>query len=136
MPLQDSWQVYEQHAMGHDELAPLTLKGQTTLGGLGAMVVDSLTTLWMLDLQDEFWRSASEALNEKGVREKSRQGVRFRWWVAGAGNHMCCKVRHNLGSCRRLRLGLSLLQTCRMGQLREELIVDERTSALPFLREW
>lgn len=51
-----SWVAYEQHAWGFDELQPLTQDGKQTLGGLGATIVDSLTTLWLMDLKDEFAR--------------------------------------------------------------------------------
>ena len=52
--LQESWQTYATFAMGEDELAPITLTGKTSFGGLGIMVVDSLDTLWMLGLKAEF----------------------------------------------------------------------------------
>jgi mannosyl-oligosaccharide alpha-1,2-mannosidase len=42
--------------MGYDELAPLSLRGTDKFGGLGAMVIDSLDTLYMFGLQEEFKR--------------------------------------------------------------------------------
>ena len=51
-----SWAAYEQFAWGFDELQPLTQEGKDSLGGLGATIVDSLDTLWMFDMQDEFAR--------------------------------------------------------------------------------
>ena len=51
-----SWAAYEQFAWGFDELQPLTQEGKDSLGGLGATIVDSLDTLWMFDMQDEFGR--------------------------------------------------------------------------------
>ena len=53
-PLQETWVVYSKHAMGRDELMPLSLNGTDAFGGLGAMVVDSLDTLWMFGLSEEF----------------------------------------------------------------------------------
>ena len=53
-----SWRGYEEHAWGSDELQPLTQDGKETLGGLGATIVDSLDTLWLMGLKDEFGRSA------------------------------------------------------------------------------
>ena len=50
--------MYEQYAMGADELRPLTLKGKTTFGDMGATLVDSLDTLWMMGLRSEFDRCA------------------------------------------------------------------------------
>ena len=34
----------------------MTQDGKQTLGGLGATIVDSLTTLWLMDLKEEFAR--------------------------------------------------------------------------------
>ena len=37
-----------------DELMPLTQRGKNSFGGLGATIVDSLDTLWLLDMKDAF----------------------------------------------------------------------------------
>ena len=42
--------------MGYDELLPLTKLGKNSFGGVGAMVVDSLDTLWLMGLREEFDR--------------------------------------------------------------------------------
>ena len=52
-----SWKGYEDHAWGYDELQPLTQEGKETLGGLGVTIVDSLDTLWLMGLKDQFGRS-------------------------------------------------------------------------------
>ncbi|KAI6703447.1 hypothetical protein NL676_012583 [Syzygium grande] len=39
-----AWSGYKKHAMGYDELMPLSQRGVDGLGGLGATVVDSLDT--------------------------------------------------------------------------------------------
>ena len=54
LDLQESWAAYAKYAMGFDELAPVSLKGKNSFGGLGAMVIDSLDTLWMFGLREEF----------------------------------------------------------------------------------
>ena len=66
--MQDSWAVYEKYAMGDDELAPLTLTGKSSysFGGLAATMIDSLDTLWMLGMKEEFARSANGATPPKG----------------------------------------------------------------------
>ena len=51
-----SWRAYEEQAWGFDELQPITQDGKETLGGLGATIVDSLDTLWLMGLKDEFSR--------------------------------------------------------------------------------
>lgn len=48
--------MYEKYAMGSDELRPLTLQSKTTFGGIGATLIDSLDTLWMMGLMEEFDR--------------------------------------------------------------------------------
>ncbi|GAA5813991.1 hypothetical protein MFLAVUS_007481 [Mucor flavus] len=48
------WTGYKTYAMGHDELKPLSNKPKTTFGGWGATMVDSLSTLVIMDLTDEF----------------------------------------------------------------------------------
>ena len=46
--MQDTFAKYEQFAMGMDELQPLTRRGKNNFGGLGATVIDSLDTLWIM----------------------------------------------------------------------------------------
>lgn len=42
--------------MGYDELLPVTKLGKNTLGGMGATVIDSLDTLWLMGLRAEYER--------------------------------------------------------------------------------
>ena len=46
--MQDAFAKYEQFAMGMDELQPVTRRGKNNFGGLGATVIDSLDTLWIM----------------------------------------------------------------------------------------
>jgi mannosyl-oligosaccharide alpha-1,2-mannosidase len=55
--MQHAWQSYEQYAFGHDELLPRTLSGQDNWGGMGTTLVDSLDTLWLMNMTDEFQRA-------------------------------------------------------------------------------
>ncbi|CAO3655110.1 unnamed protein product [Mucor hiemalis] len=48
------WHGYKTYAMGHDELKPLSNKHTNPFGGWGATMVDSLSTLLIMDLHDEF----------------------------------------------------------------------------------
>ncbi|DBB01907.1 TPA: hypothetical protein ACH3X1_000502 [Trebouxia sp. C0004] len=52
-----SWKAYKEHAWGMDELQPITQDGKESLGGIGATIVDSLDTLWLMGLKDEFSRA-------------------------------------------------------------------------------
>lgn len=56
-----SWTSYKKHAWGRDELTPVTGNGKTTFGGFAATLVDSLDTLWIMGLEDEFHDAAAYA---------------------------------------------------------------------------
>ena len=66
-----SWNAYETFSMGYDELKPQSRVGSNAFGGLGATAIDSLDTLWMLGLKDEFARArawVADKLSLTGVR--------------------------------------------------------------------
>ncbi|KAK3371124.1 glycoside hydrolase family 47 protein [Lasiosphaeria ovina] len=56
-----SWRSYKERAWLRDELAPVTGEGKTTFGGLAATLVDSLDTLWIMGLDDDFHDAAAAA---------------------------------------------------------------------------
>ena len=49
-----SWKGYREHAWLQDEVAPISGGGRATFGGWAATLVDSLDTLWIMDLRAEF----------------------------------------------------------------------------------
>ncbi|KAM5439196.1 putative mannosyl-oligosaccharide 1,2-alpha-mannosidase [Microsporum canis] len=49
-----SWKGYRDHAWGTDEVGPLSGKSKHTFGGWGATLIDSLDTLWIMGLKEEF----------------------------------------------------------------------------------
>ncbi|KAL4934031.1 class I alpha-mannosidase 1A [Aspergillus undulatus] len=49
-----AWNGYKAEAMGHDEVKPLRGGFKDTFNGWGATLVDSLDTLWIMDLKQEF----------------------------------------------------------------------------------
>ena len=55
--MRDAYNAYETYAMGYDELQPLTKRGKNAFGGLGATVIDSLDTLWIMGLKDQYSRA-------------------------------------------------------------------------------
>ncbi|PGH27752.1 hypothetical protein AJ80_00540 [Polytolypa hystricis UAMH7299] len=57
-----AWGGYKQHAWLKDEVAPLSGKAYSAFGGWAATLVDSLDTLWIMGLRDEF-EEAVEAVN-------------------------------------------------------------------------
>ena len=58
-----SWKAYKEHAWKQDELLPVSGGSGTTFGGWGATLVDSLDTLWIMGLKDEF-HEAIQAVTE------------------------------------------------------------------------
>ncbi|KAJ4385889.1 hypothetical protein N0V85_008013, partial [Neurospora sp. IMI 360204] len=51
---QKSWKSYRAYAWRRDELAPQSLIGRDSFAGWGATLVDSLDTLWIMGLREEF----------------------------------------------------------------------------------
>eukprot|EP01035_Chromulina_nebulosa_P020176 gene20176-26192_t len=48
------WKNYRQYAWGYDELKPLSKRGDNNWGGMSVTLVDSLDTLYLMGLNDEF----------------------------------------------------------------------------------
>ena len=49
-----SWNSYKEYAWMHDELSPVTGGHRDPFAGWGATLVDTLDTLWMMGLKEEF----------------------------------------------------------------------------------
>lgn len=49
-----AWKSYRERAWMKDELEPISGGSKTTFGGWGATLVDSLDTLWIMDMKNEF----------------------------------------------------------------------------------
>ncbi|EEU45822.1 uncharacterized protein NECHADRAFT_106029 [Fusarium vanettenii 77-13-4] len=54
-----AWAGYRKYAFMHDELLPLSMGFRETFGGWGATLVDSLDTLWIADMKEEFDEAAN-----------------------------------------------------------------------------
>ncbi|KAL9664755.1 hypothetical protein QQ045_020162 [Rhodiola kirilowii] len=52
-----AWTSYETYAWGQDELQPQTKNGVNSFGGLGATLVDSLDTLFIMGLKEQFQKA-------------------------------------------------------------------------------
>lgn len=59
-----AWSSYEKYAWGMDELLPQSRRGSNDFGGLGATVVDSLDTLYIMGLNDEFQKAKEWVASE------------------------------------------------------------------------
>lgn len=53
-----AWKAYKEHAWGHDELKPIS-KSFSEWFGLGLTLIDSLDTMWILGLKEEFTEARS-----------------------------------------------------------------------------
>eukprot|EP00968_Pinguiococcus_pyrenoidosus_P029455 scaffold8580_cov286-Pinguiococcus_pyrenoidosus.AAC.1 len=52
--MRHAWQGYRKYAWGKDEVRPQSASWQNNWGSMGVTLVDSLDTLWLMDLHKEF----------------------------------------------------------------------------------
>mmetsp|Transcript_55295 Transcript_55295/g.83666 ORF Transcript_55295/g.83666 Transcript_55295/m.83666 type:complete len:648 (+) Transcript_55295:138-2081(+) len=55
--MQHAWQGYETYAFGMDELKPISLTGSNNWGGMGNTLIDSLDTLYLMNMTEELTRA-------------------------------------------------------------------------------
>jgi mannosyl-oligosaccharide alpha-1,2-mannosidase len=55
-----AWSGYRKYAMPHDELVPVSKDFRNPFNGWGATLVDTLDTLWIMGLKDEFGEAVAE----------------------------------------------------------------------------
>ena len=58
-----AWQGYRQHAWKKDELSPIDGGATDSFGGWGATLVDSLDTLWIMGMKEEFEEAVIAAMD-------------------------------------------------------------------------
>ncbi|XP_062154182.1 mannosyl-oligosaccharide 1,2-alpha-mannosidase MNS1 [Alnus glutinosa] len=58
-----AWSSYEKYAWGQDELQPQSKSGVNSFGGLGATLVDSLDTLYIMGLDEQFQKAREWVAN-------------------------------------------------------------------------
>lgn len=83
--MQFAWQSYKRYAMGKNELRPLTKDGYegNMFGGLsGATIIDSLDTLYLMELKEEFqeakaWVEEHFHLNVSGEASLFEVNIRY-----------------------------------------------------------
>lgn len=61
--MQHAWTSYEKYAWGQDELQPQSKSGVNSFGGLGATLIDSLDTLYIMGLDEQFQRAREWVAN-------------------------------------------------------------------------
>jgi len=60
--MKHSWKGYREHAWGKDEVAPITGGHADKFGGWAATLVDSLDTLWIMGMREEFNEAVKAAV--------------------------------------------------------------------------
>ena len=55
-----AWTGYSSHSLGHDELTPVSGGSKDPFNGWGATLVDTLDTLWIMGLKQEFEHAVTE----------------------------------------------------------------------------
>jgi hypothetical protein len=65
-----TWVAYKQHAWGKDALKPISLVGEDSFGGLCMMIVDSLDTLLILGMRDDFDEAIEYVLQHLNLTEQ------------------------------------------------------------------
>ena len=69
-----AWEGYKKYAWKHDELAPVSAKYKDPFCGWAATLVDSLDTLWIMGLKDEFEESVT-AVKELDFTTSTRPDI-------------------------------------------------------------
>ena len=67
------WKNYEMKAWGQDELQPKSGKGNNNWGHMGVTLVDTLDTLWLMDLKSEFERAKNWVRDSLNFNKVNRQ---------------------------------------------------------------
>ena len=52
--MKHAWKGYKTYAWGMDEVKPISKQGSDPWGGMGVTLIDSLDTLWLMGMVDEF----------------------------------------------------------------------------------
>ncbi|KAJ5659574.1 Glycoside hydrolase family 47 [Penicillium longicatenatum] len=69
-----AWEGYKKIAMGHDEIKPLSAAFEDPFNGWGATLVDSLDTLWIMEMKEEF-SEAVDAIKKIDFMTSAREDI-------------------------------------------------------------
>ncbi|CAO2189197.1 unnamed protein product [Urochloa humidicola] len=79
-----AWNSYVKYAWGQDELQPQSKTGVNSFGGLGATLVDSLDTLYIMGLKEEFKKAREcgvpQVRRESGAKQTQAKVGRGELW--------------------------------------------------------
>ena len=71
---QRSWKAYRSKAWMHDELCPISGRFKDPFNGWGGTLIDSLDTLWIMNMKDEFSEAVS-AIRELDFKTSARKDI-------------------------------------------------------------
>ena len=74
---QHSWEGYKKYAWMKDELKPVQGASRQSFGGWAATLVDSLDTLWIMDMREEFEKAVDAAKAIDFTETKSTEVIVF-----------------------------------------------------------
>lgn len=79
--MQHAWKGYVDHAFGFDEILPISGRGSNNWGGQGMTMIDSLDTLWLMGMKDEFqqardWIAINLDFNRAGTQSTFETTIR------------------------------------------------------------
>ncbi|KAJ4324532.1 hypothetical protein N0V94_001272 [Neodidymelliopsis sp. IMI 364377] len=94
------WKAYKEHAWKQDELRPISGGSKTTFGGWGATLVDSLDTLWIMDMKTDF-QEAVDAVTEIDFAPGDRELNMFETTIRYLGGLLAA---YDLTDCKDSRL--------------------------------
>ena len=74
LALQHSWAAYERDAFGDDEYHPVSQKGSnlTDAGAMGYMIIDSIDTMMIMGLDEEYKRARKWIASELSFDRDAR----------------------------------------------------------------
>lgn len=69
------WRRYKQHAFGYDEILPASGGHANNWGGVGMTLVDSLDTLYVMGLREEFEQACQWVVKNLQINSESNISV-------------------------------------------------------------
>ena len=82
--MQFAWDGYTKYAFGMDEILPNSRRGTNSWGGFAVTLVDSLDTLWLMDMKEEFWQ-ARDYVRDSLKHDKDRAVSTFETTIRSLG---------------------------------------------------
>ena len=68
-----AWTGYEKYAYGHDEVRPITNETNDSWGAMGATLVDSLDTMYLMGLKSDFEKAVVHIERHMNVNQMDRK---------------------------------------------------------------